>query len=203
MTKPARRVTPGEVFGRLTVLAGPQLEGRYLKVLVRCECGTEKKVMQHYLHDGRTRSCGCLNREMIGKRSTTHGKRNEPLYAVWNVVVQRCTNPSNKQFKDYGGRGITVPRRWLKFQNFYADMGDPPEGLSLERRKNEKGYSKSNCYWATRSQQARNKRNSIKYFFRGKQCPLIEIAEALNMPYGKLYQRLFTYNWTFEKAIQP
>jgi len=76
---------------------------------------------------------------------------------VWNHMLQRCTNPKNPGFKHYGGRGITVCERWLQFANFYADMGDPPPGLMIEREDNDKGYEPSNCVWADRITQNRNK----------------------------------------------
>lgn len=75
-------------------------------------------------------------------------------------MLQRCRNPRNRRFKDYGGRGITVCERWLSFDNFLADMGEPPLGLTIERRDNDKGYEPGNCYWATYKVQANNQRRS-------------------------------------------
>jgi len=75
-------------------------------------------------------------------------------------MIQRCTNPKCRRYKDYGGRGITVCTRWLKFENFYADMGECPPGMTLERKDNNKGYYKANCRWATNKEQGNNKRNN-------------------------------------------
>jgi hypothetical protein len=87
-----------------------------------------------------------------------HGMHGTSIYVRWACMMDRCYRPNNAQWKDYGGRGITVDPRWHVFENFYADMGDPPDGLTLDRKDNDLGYSKSNCRWATRSEQNKNKR---------------------------------------------
>ena len=87
-----------------------------------------------------------------------HGMRHAPEYRVWGYMIQRCTNPNDTAFKNYGGRGITVYDSWKVFTNFYADMGDRPEGLTLERTNNDKGYFPGNCKWATRAEQRQNQR---------------------------------------------
>lgn len=128
----------------------------------RCECGVERNVRLARLQNGTSKSCGCLRNDNL----TIHGRTKNSIraqsheYWIWNAMKNRCNNPRYKHYQDYGGRGISVCERWMEFANFYADMGEKPDGMSLERRDNEAGYSPENCYWADRKTQNSNKRNS-------------------------------------------
>lgn len=149
--------TPGAVFGRLTVI-GRDANKPY-HVACRCSCGTEKSVNAYSLKDGLTQSCGCLRRE----RQWKHGRTGsgDRTYRIWQHVIQRCTNPNDKGFQWYGARGISVCSRWLGddgFQNFLADMGEAPDGKSIDRIDNDRNYTPDNCHWATPLEQSRNSR---------------------------------------------
>lgn len=144
-------------FGRL-VVTERRLVGQPL-VKCLCDCGTEIVVKFSALGHDRN-SCGCLHRERASQLTAKHGMSTTRIYRIWSDMVRRCTWPNHQRYADYGGRGITVCKRWLEFENFYADMGDRPEGRSLDRINNDAGYSPENCRWATGSQQAKNRRPS-------------------------------------------
>jgi len=158
----------GKRFGRWTVLAIHPKRMRYgrrrqaitVLWLCRCDCGTERVVFGTNLRRRLSSSCGCRSREKTRERSTRHGHARRGnvtrAYTLWVCMRQRCFNPNTKCYCYYGGRGITVCERWLKFENFYADMGDPPPGLSLDRINVNSNYELSNCRWATISEQRSN-----------------------------------------------
>jgi hypothetical protein len=147
-------------FGRLVALKVQKQDQHGFRLWkCRCDCRAITIVRQSHLHSGAIRSCGCLNSELSAKRKLTHGGTYLPEYAVWSTMHARCRNPNNKRWEHYGGRGIKVCKRWSKFENFIADMGQRPNAAySLERINNNRGYSPKNCEWATAEKQSRNRR---------------------------------------------
>lgn len=129
-------------------------------------------------------------------------KKHRRMYAVWYGMIDRCTNTNHKQFPDYGGRGITVCDRWMNYTDWLADIGDFPDGMSMERVDNDRGYSPDNVIVATRKAQANNRRSNQLITYLGKTQTLTQWSEDRNIKVKTLWQRLFTYKWPVEKALE-
>lgn len=197
-----RKSYTGRVFGRLTVTGDapdPRPGRRYLRCV--CECGVTKAIYLGSLTTGVTASCGCLRAEMTSERRKKHGLSRSPTYNSWMGMKARCLKRACQAYKNYGGRGITVCDRWMSFENFLADMGECPPGMSIERLRNEDGYEPGNCEWATDKEQANNKRSNRVFELDGEQKTISQIAELKGLDYWFLRARLVVLRWPLERAI--
>lgn len=128
------------------------------------------------------------------KRRATHGMYRTRIYQLWQGMKDRCRNPNNARFHRYGGRGITVCDRWQEFDNFFADMGDPPAGMTLDRIDTDGNYEPTNCRWASRKQQQNNMSTNTHVTHNGKTQTLAEWAAELGIPYSRIVYR-HTRGW--------
>ena len=191
----------GLQFTRLTVIDFDGVRGKHSFWKCECECGSVLVVSSCNLVRGNTKSCGCLQIERTKKALTTHGRSDATIYNMWRTMVNRCYNKTQDSYSNYGGRGMAVCKRWLKFENFLDDMGDRPFlNAQIDRIDNNKGYQPDNCRWVTPKENARNKLNTIMLFWEGKETPLIELGEKYGVHYKCLYKRIRS-GWTIEKAL--
>lgn len=187
-------ISIGSTIGRWQVVGIRFVKGGKAYWDCRCSCpkATERPVREYLLKKKTSRSCGCLLSELTTQRETTHGKAYSRVYRIWNGMKGRCLNPNLKAYGRYGGAGIGIDDpRWFKFENFYADMGDPPtDQHTLDRILNHQGYSKLNCRWATRKEQQRNR--TINHFLtlNGEPKTIGEWSEILNLPDTTIHSRL-------------
>jgi len=168
----------GKVFGDLTVISLHERRDRRSHWLCRCKCGKNKIITLDSIRNG-TKSCGCHRKNSHLKHGYARSKRYSSIYNIWSTMKARCLNKKSDSYKNYGGRGITVCDRWLKFENFLADMGERPDNFQIERIDNEKGYSPENCIWADKITQARNTRLNHLITVDGVTLPLAAWAEKI------------------------
>lgn len=177
----------GDVFTRWTVLERVP-PGKWR---CQCACGTIVVVAQHNLNSGGSKSCGCIHHEITRARNTTHGQTRTATYRIWQAMRTRCHNPNSHKYATYGARGITVCERWRhSFENFLADMGERPGGLSLDRIDNDQGYSPENCRWATNAQQMRNRRATVWIVIGGERLTLTDAADKFSIDRKTLRRRI-------------
>jgi hypothetical protein len=163
----------GATYGRWTLISARKVDQSWY-VFCRCACGKRRTVSWYSLLHGVSKSCGCLRKELLSaekgerNRGFKHGGcvggRVSPAYVSWCAMHQRTSNPENPAYDNYGGRGIKVCERWsgnTGFQNFIMDMGERPEGKTLDREDPDGNYEPDNCRWATPQEQTDNRRCSV------------------------------------------
>lgn len=201
----------GQRYGRLLVVRRddetPRKPGTAFNWWCQCDCGSPIRSVRGDGLGIRVNSCGCLHREQFAERNTRHGaaRRGEQsrAYGIWSSMKNRCLNPLAPRYDCYGDRGITVCDRWMDFASFLADMGEPPAGMTLERKDNNLGYCPENCVWATRREQSNNTRWNRNITVNGITASVAEWSEKLGLPRNSalIHQRIDKLGWSEEKAV--
>lgn len=181
---------PGTRIGRLTIVSRDKW-----KAQCHCDCGNGTEVWIGNLSDNHTTSCGCLRIETTIRRSTIHGqarrKAKTRAFGVWCGIKRRCNNKSGQDYPNYGGRGIIVCAKWGdSFEAFFKDMGEPPIGMSIDRKNNDGPYSKKNCRWVTRTEQNNNTRRNHYIKFRGKNQTIAEWSRETGVKPSTILYRI-------------
>jgi hypothetical protein len=187
----------GKVYGRFTVL-GNFRENKRVYAKVQCSCGSPVRFVRiDGLRNGTSKSCGCLRIEA----TTKHGMWNHPVFHAWTKMINRCSNPKDKRYNCYGGRGIKVCERWTVLKNFVQDMSDTYKpGLTIDRINNDGDYEPENCRWATVAQQNRNYRRNVVLHHNGESMCAIDWALKLNINPKNIYERKKA-GWSDEDAL--
>lgn len=197
----------GHKFGRLSVVARvgtiKQPSGQARPTWrCKCDCGAIVVARGMDLRSGNTQSCGCYRKD-LGPWNRTHNRshKGDRAYSVWLSMHKRCSNPNDAMYIYYGARGISVCKRWRKFENFLSDMGDPPINMTIERSNNNGHYSPDNCKWATIHEQTRNRRSNIQITIHGRTQCLKDWCDELHQPYARIHARITALKWPPEIAL--
>lgn len=203
--KPQRDIL-GRRFGNLTAVSYmPGTKSVKAKWLCECDCGQKRFNAVNDLLDGRIQSCGCTKYQRIGAAKRTHGHSvgagASRTFRIWTNMKSRCFNPKSSSFRHYGGRGITVCDEWRhSFERFLTDMGEAPDGMSIDRIDSNGPYCKDNCRWATQLQQMANTSRTRLVECDGEMVPLSEAARRRGMDVRTLHSRLKS-GWTLARAL--
>ncbi len=169
-----------------------------------CFCGNEFECREDHFKSGETASCGCFQKQRTVENSTTHGGSYSREYTIRQGMIYRCYNPACKEFPYYGGKNppVRVCERWLEsFENFLADMGSCPPGLTLERKITSGDYEPGNCKWDTYTAQQNNRSNNRRVTLDGKTQTLAQWEKQLGLPRGRVAARLNRDRWSVERAL--
>lgn len=191
----------GRRFGRLLVLSRAESDRRGNAAwLCRCDCGKEKRILAQSLRKGATVSCGCYCIEVVSGRGRKLSAGERRSYMTWQAMTQRCSNPKSPKWHRYGERGIAICERWRKFDNFLADMGERPKGMTLDRINNDGDYEPSNCRWATPMTQGNNRGNNRIVKVGDETMTISEASRRLGGGRSSVRYRL-SNGWSEQDAV--
>lgn len=191
------RIFIGQRIGMLTIVSeADRKKGNQKAFNVICDCGNRAVMLETNIkrETKGKKSCGC--------RRTKHGLHKTGAYDSWQSMMKRCYRTNNNRFQQYGAKGIVVCDRWHDFTVFYSDMGDRPEGYTLDRIDNAKGYSPENCRWATPSMQAKNRKTTRNFTINGETKCFKDWCETFGINYAKALARINKLGWDIEKALE-
>ena len=194
----------GKAFGRLVVLRKlDERKNGEILWLCKCDCGNTTKVRGYYLRTGHTTSCGCYHQEQVRRGITKHNGTGTPEYRVWASMIQRCEDQNCASYRDYGARGISVCPEWRNsFPQFLQDMGPKPSAKhEIDRIDNDGNYEPGNCRWATRKEQAANRRSTHRVTLHGVTKSLKDWCDTLGLDYRMVHRRVNSLGWTYEQAL--
>ena len=189
-------VSVGDTFNRWTVLA--VVDPKTLDC--ECACGSKRRLNLYNVVTGKTKSCGCYKAGVLRSRNLTHGKSSTRAYKAWCSMWSRCENQSQRCQATYATR--LPPNEWRDFECFFAELGDCPPGLTLDRIDNELPYGPGNCRWVTMAAQASNKRRVTIVLLEGEEMALKPAVEKLGMKYSTVMARITKLGWTVEDALE-
>jgi hypothetical protein len=195
----------GRRFGRLLVVARDGSDACAARWKCVCDCGSICTTRGTALRGG-VQSCGCLTRERSREKgkNATHGLSKTIEHMTWLGMRNRCNNPRQPKYENYGGRGITVCERWDSFENFLADMGKRPPGMTIDRIDNNGNYEPSNCRWADRQTQSSNRRSNIYVRLGDERVTLAEATRRLGICPQKTAEQRVGRGWDPLRAVtQP
>lgn len=193
-------IQANEQFGLWKVLEVGRLNGKEV-CRCQCQCGTERTVDSYQLRKGYSQSCGCTRNNRLRHGHARKGKLS-PEWQAWNHMHQRCYNPKDKHYQDYGGRGISVCDEWMTFDAFLSDMGLRPTGCSLDRIDGSGNYFPSNCRWADKYTQAQNRRTVILIEFNGQKRCVAEWSRLLGINRRTIQARYYK-GWPTHEILRP
>jgi len=191
-------------FGKLLVLekSGTKGAAKHIVWKCQCDCGNVAFVVGAYIRKGRVKSCGCGSTETYfnAKRLTTHGMSKTRTYHIWQGMIQRTSIGSQKKPNLYVNKGITVCDHWKLFENFFTDMGEAPDGLSIDRIDGNQGYNPTNCRWATAKEQANNTSANLNLTYDGVTQSISMWAKQIGIKPNTLLYRI-RRGWSIKRAI--
>ncbi len=200
-----RPVKPGDVFDRLSVIcdSGKRSTAGSILWSCVCECGNSVEVTGAPLKRGDYRSCGCWTKDRMRTKppGRTHGGSGTGAYRSWATMRRRCRDKAFKDYEAYGGSGVVIDESWQDFASFLRDMGERPDGYTLDRIDSTGDYTPSNCRWASRRVQGNNTSRNHLITYQGKTQTMAQWAREVGMPYSRLRARLNMLKWPIDKAL--